>query len=138
MEAINPGTTAIESGARSTTWSVRGAAALVAAICTSAIVIGVLVSSFGTRTQTSPTGVDTSYDRIESMRGAALTLSAPVDTSYDQIESMRGATLTLSAPIDTSYDQIESMRGAARTLPGPVDTSYDQIESMRGSALTDR
>src|SRR6476619_6924177 len=117
MEAINPGAPAIESGARSTTWSVRGAAALVAAICTSAIVIGVVVSSFGTRTQTSPTGVDTSYDRIESMRGAALTFSAPVDTSYEQIESMRGA---------------------ARTLSGPVDTSYDRIESIRASALTDR
>jgi len=74
----------------------------------------VLVSGSGTWAQTSPTGVDTSYDRVESMRGAAITLS-----------------------VDTSYDQIESKRGAI-TLPGPVDTSYDQIESMRGSALTDR
>jgi len=137
MEAINPGTTAVEPGARSTTWSVRGAVALVAAICTSAIVVGVLVSGSGTLTQTSRAGVDTSYDQIESMRGAAITLSAPVDTSYDQIESMRGAAITLVAPVDTSYDQIESKRGAI-TLPGPVDTSYDQIESMRGSALTDR
>jgi hypothetical protein len=112
MEATNPRTTAIESGARSTTSSVRGAVALAAAVCLSAIVIGALVSGFGTRAQTSPIGVDTSYDQIESMRGAAITLSAPVDTSYDQIESRRGA-LTLPGPVDTSYDQIESMRGAA-------------------------
>ncbi len=115
MEATNPGTSAIESAARSTTWSVRGAVALAAAVCISAIVIGALVSGFGTRAQTSPIGVDTSYDQIESMRGAAITLSAPVDTSYDQIEAKRGAALTLSGPVDTSYDRIESMRGSALT-----------------------
>ena len=88
MEAIKPGTTAIEPEVRSTLWRLRVPIALIAALCTAAIVIGLLVSSVGTGAQALPTGADRSYDQIEFMRGAHVT--APVDTSYDRIEFMRG------------------------------------------------
>ena len=88
MEAIKPGTVAIESDVPSKASRLRVPIALLAALCTAAIVIGLLVSSFGTRAQASPAGADRSYDQIEYMRGAHVT--APVDTSYDRIEYMRG------------------------------------------------
>ena len=90
MEAIRTGTTTLEPIAPSTTRRLRGPIALLAVLATTAIVIGLLVSSVGPSGQTSPTGLDRSYDQIELMRGAPVMLPGPVDTSYDRIETMRG------------------------------------------------
>jgi hypothetical protein len=56
--------------------------------------------------------MDTSYDRIETMRGAHGLVAAPApwaDDSYDRIESQRGR---FSSDGDRSYDDIERLRGA--------------------------
>jgi hypothetical protein len=90
MEAIKTGTAAIEPKTRATTPSRRGMGALVAAVCTATVIAAVLVSNIGPRAQASPNEADTSYDRIEFMRGAHVTPAGPADTSYDRIEFMRG------------------------------------------------
>jgi hypothetical protein len=60
----------------------------------------------------APGVTDTSYDRIEALRGTHRLVAAPApwaDDSYERIESQRGG---IRSGGDRSYDEIEQLRGA--------------------------